>query len=273
MVELAIHRQDGNRLPRRGGVARLASTGKSSVVGIAVTVAATIKRQAFPTRIAAGLGGGVASFAGRFNVGAGEQKMSLAVIEVGYCFPVVDRVALLTLLSELSLVLVRVARDAGRRKTQVGAIQVLDANTGAFQLGDVGGSVALGAIEAGVLAFQGPACLAVVELAQRRLPLDQREAFPIVLGMATGAGLAAGIFGDDAGVIALAGCDPLGNFGVAVEALEAGLTAQAMALGAVGGAAQGAVSLGKGSGGNLRRSYGRQYESIEKQCENCGQWN
>lgn len=106
----------------------------------------------------------------------------------------------------------------------------------------------------------------MIKLLPRRLPLDERKLLTIVVGVATGAGLAAGAFGHVAGVEAASGGNPAGDFAVTIQALERGLPAQAMTAGAVGCALQETVRAGEWAGRFVpkrtqRTTRGPQYRS------------
>jgi hypothetical protein len=108
---------------------------------------------------------------------------------------------------------------------------------------------------------QGPIRLDVIKLLLRRLPLDEGKLLTIVLGVVTGAGLAAGALGHGAGVEAAPGGDRAGDFAVAVQALERGLPAEAMTACTVRRALQETVRAGEGAGRDLCQSgRGAQHE-------------
>lgn len=93
--------------------------------------------------------------------------------------------------------------------------QVLHFDERSRRLADVRGRVALAAVEASVFALQRVAGLVVVESFQRRLPMDQRKIFTVMLGVAFRAVVAVRIACVQAAVLG----DLLRNFSVTFSAL------------------------------------------------------
>ena len=114
-------------------------------------------------------------------------------------------------------------------------------------------SVALLAIQAGVLTLQVIAGQAVVEFLLRRLPVDEGEFLAIVFEVTAYAVLPVGILHLHSEVVAMLIGQRFGNFFVAFEALVGGgAGAEHMAGVALRGTGKGGMSFGKRTGRNLR---------------------
>ncbi len=116
---------------------------------------------------------------------------------------------------------------------------------------DVRRVVAFIARQAGVLAFKQVAGLLVIE--SLGVPLDQREIFAIVFGVAAGAFLARSGWNVIGGVKTLVGGETGRDLGVTVQTFQGCLAAELVATGAVGRSVQGLVRARQWSGRNLRR--------------------
>jgi len=190
VIELLARR---NLLPAGSGVARLAGLRERAVMRIGVAITALGKGNAGEPRLPARRRGGMALLARDLCVKARQRESRLGVIEICRCFPVVEVVALETILAELSFVRVLVARHALLRQSEERPVQILHLNERPDGPLDVGGGMALGASDPRVLPLQGITRFAVVEFLERRLPVDQREVFAIVLRMAFRAVVLVGI--------------------------------------------------------------------------------
>jgi hypothetical protein len=71
-----------------------------------------------------------------------------------------------------------------------------------------------------MLAFKRPSGLRVIELLQRRLPLDQLKTLTVMLGMTSAAFLAATSLFYDNRMVSVTSANPHSDFSVTVEALE-----------------------------------------------------
>src|SRR6202008_3553809 len=93
----------------------------------------------------------------------------------------------------------------------------------------------------------------MIKLFLRRLPVDQAKVFSVVIQMTANAILAIGVGHLKLIVIAVLGRKPLGDFLVALEALESGRAgAKLVAAIALRSSAQRLMRFGKGTGGDLR---------------------
>jgi hypothetical protein len=80
--------------------------------------------------------------------------------------------------------------------------------------------VTLAAFETGMFAIERISSLVVVEFFLRRLPVNQPEAFTVVFGMTAHAIFIGIISFDDTGMEALVHLESLGDFRMALQALE-----------------------------------------------------
>jgi len=171
---------------------------------------------------AAGRIGLVTLFAGDFHVQAGEWITCFCVIEVLGGFPILNVVALHALSAELPFVRIVVARGAIGRKAEVGFGEVVILDEGFFCGDHVRGGVAFFTGDVGVLALQRIAGEAVIEFCRWRFPVDDIEIFSVVFEVAANAILAGRIVHLELEVVAVFGGEGLGNFLMAIEALEGG---------------------------------------------------
>ena len=170
----------------------------------------------------------------------------------GRIFPVDEIVALQAILPEPPLVKVFVAGYARLRNPQEGLAEVLHFYIGALGGRDSIGKVALVAGQTGMFAFQQISGFLVVKLV--RIPLDQREIRPIVIGVAADAFLAGAGQNVIGPVQPALGGDSRANIGVAADAFELRLAAaELVAVGAVGGSVEKLMWLRQRAGRNLRR--------------------
>ena len=144
--------------------------------------------------------------------------------------------------------LILVASDATGRQAEVSPVQIFDLDGRAFLRRDVRRVVALVARQAGVLAFEQISGVFVIEGLD--VPLDQREVFSVVLGVAAGAFLAGAGRNVVGGVQALAGREPGRDLGVTVQTFQRRLPAELVATGAVGRSVQGLVRPRERAGRN-----------------------
>lgn len=89
--------------------------------------------------------------------------------------------------SQLPAMFIGMAVRAGRRQAQQGMVAIPHPDGDALRLHDVLRIVAAVASQAGVLAHQRIAGLAMIELALRRVPFDDVEVLAVMLGVAAGA--------------------------------------------------------------------------------------
>ena len=112
--------------------------------------------------------------------------------------------------------------------------------------------MALLAGNAGVLAFQFVARQPVIELLLGGLPMDQAEVFSVMIQMATNTISSIGVGHLELEVITVLGREPLGDFLVAIQALESrNARPKLMAARALRGSRQRLMSFGERAGRDL----------------------
>jgi len=231
-------------------VAGLASLSKAAVVRIAVTVSALVERDAGVARLAV-LAGSMALGASDRGVQSGQRIPRLAVIELTDIdgFPVFHIMALLTGLTQPSIVWVLVTRRACRREAKVGASHVFDLDGCALRGSNAHGRVATVALQPGVFAYQRVSCLFVIE--RFGVPLDKGKIFAVMIGVATRALFAGSGLNVVRSVQASACHYSAGNLRMAVHAAKGGCSAQLVAGGAVGCSVEKLVRTGQRPRRNL----------------------
>lgn len=169
-----------------------------------------------------------------------------------------------TVLPQAAVVLVLVTTHAILREPQKRAIQVLALDQPTLVRSHVLRRMTAAAFQAGVFSFQRVSGLAMIE--RLDVPFDQRKIFAVVLGVAAGA-LAAGTRSDViGGMQTFPRCDPRGNFGVALHALEFGFArAQPVTTGAVGGPAERLMRARERPRRDLRRCRHSQHQDSNAQ--------
>ena len=164
-------------------MARLAALGKAAVVRILMAIGALVERNTHVLRLPVG-SVGVALGALHLGMQAGQWIACLRVIELCGAdgFPVLEVMALLAGRTESALVLVFMTANASGREPEICPAQILDLDCPAVLSRDVGWVMALVTGERCMLALEGVSRFCVVEGLD--IPLDQREVFAIVLGVA-----------------------------------------------------------------------------------------
>ena len=265
VIELLVRR---DLLPAGSRVTRLAGLRERAVVRIGVAIAAFRKRHAGESRLAARRRRRVAFLACDLRVKAREREFRLRMVELGRRFPVVEIVALEAVLAELSFVRILVARPALLRQPEERPVQILHLNERPRGALDVSGGVALVTSDGRVLPLQRVARLAVVEFLERRIPVDQREVFAVMFGVALRAVVLVGIVR----VQAAARSELRGDFLMAFLALqERGTFSDRVAAGALRRAAERSVRFGKQPRGNLRLDDRARHEEQNSQKANLRQ--
>ncbi len=234
-----IERKDRQKFsPSRRCVAVLAALLEGTFVRIDMAVDARLELHVLVTSRSAGHVRLVALLAGNLDVQTGQRVASLGMVKLLCRFPVREVVAGLALISELALVHVLVAGHAILRQSKKGLRDVFHLDERALVGNHVAGHVALLAGNVGMLAFQLVACLQVIELILRRLPVDQVEVFSVVLQVAADTIPAVRILHSQPGVVAVISSKTLRNLFVAIEALEGRRAGpELMATRALGGSA------------------------------------
>jgi hypothetical protein len=240
MVELLADALKRDLLPSGGGVAGGASLREAAVVRILVAVGTQIKGNADVLRFAIGTVG-VALGALHLGVKARQRITCLAVVELADVdlFPVDEVVTGLAGWPETSLVEILVARNAGGGEAKEGAVQVLVLDGNAFLWRNVGGVVALIALQSGVLALENVSRFVMIE--GFRIPLNEREIFAVVFRVAAGALLTGPGRDVVGGMKPVMSVQAVGDFSMAFEALESGLAAEFVTTRAVRGSVEGLV--------------------------------
>ncbi len=137
-------------------------------------------------------------------------------------FPRFKGVALHTVIAKATFVRVAMAGHAARSLAEEGLAEILHSDEIATGGQHVRRSVALYAGCDGVFAFEFVAAEIVIEFLEGSGPLNQIEGFSVVLQMAAHAIFAVGIAHLNLEVVAVLGRKILGDFLVAIEALEGG---------------------------------------------------
>lgn len=160
------------------------------------------------------------------------------MIELAYVdlLPILEVVAGLAIRSEPPFVLVLVASEASRRQPEERPIQILRLDGRAFWRRDVRSSVALITSKPGVFSFQQVPSFFVIE--RLRVPLDEREIFAIVLGVASRALLTRTGWNVIGRVQTAVRGKPSSDFRMTLETLQCSLPAKLMATGAIRGSVQ-----------------------------------
>jgi len=154
-------------------------------------------------------------------------------------FPIVEPMALRAILAQASAMCIFVASEAVAGEPKEGTIQILLLKPRALRRGNVSRVMALLAGQRRVLTLQPVARLAVIEGLFRRLPMDELELQAVVLRVAASALFVVG-FLQQGGVVAAVCRNALGDFGVALQALELLVAAcNPVAGSAIGGPAEG----------------------------------
>lgn len=179
VVEALVYRCRGYLLPTAGVMAGLAGLRKTSTVRIAVAVRAVAEGNSRVAWLVV-WPRSMALLAGNRSVQSSQGIASLGVVELAHVdgLPVVIGMALKTIRSQPSIVLILVAGDAVRRNTQEGPTEILDFDDWPLSRRYMLGGMATGADQSGVLAFKSVASLLVVECF--RIPFDEGEVFTIV---------------------------------------------------------------------------------------------
>ena len=231
---------------------------EASLVRVLVAIRAQTERDSGVTQLAVGAGN-VAFGAGDGPVQARQGEACFRVIELAwagtniYALPVLIGVALQTVLTQASVVLVLVAAGAGLREAQVSASEIqFDGRP--LRSDDVGWRVTLVAGQAGVFAFQEVPGLTMIKYFQ--VPLDQRKIFAVVFGVAARAFLARSGGELVRAMQSFARCDSAGYVGMAILALQGCHAAQFVAGRTVGDSAKGLMRTGQRAGRNLRGGSG-----------------
>lgn len=243
----------------------LAALREASAVGIGMAVRTLAKWNSGIARLII-LAGRVALLAAYIRVKSGERIARLRVIEFFYVnrFPVIVVVTLEAVGSQAAFVLVFVTGRTRLRQSKKRAVEVTYLDRKLLWSGYVGCGVAAAALCGSMFAFENVSSLLVVE--GLRIPLDKREVFAIVVGVATDALLARAGFQVIGSVEPFSGRNAGGDFPVAIETTKGRFPSrQLVAPGTVGGAVEGRVRAGKWPRRNLGARENRQ--SQDRRCD------
>lgn len=224
-----------HRLPTAGGMTGLAGFLELALMRINVAGGAGVELHVLVTSRPADRIGLVAFFAGHFHVQTGERVARLGVIEVLGRLPALYVVTLGALVAELAFVRIVVATGAIGRQAEVRLAKIGLLNQNAVGGNHVRRGVTFFARDAGVFPIQVIARHTVIELLLGRLPMNEIEILSVVFQVAVDAVLPVGITHLHSRVVAVVAGDCLGNFFMAVEALERrDACAELVATGALG---------------------------------------
>lgn len=172
--------------------------------------------------------------AGHRGVRSGELEFRRRVTEPAGRLPCFCRMAARAFRAELAAMLVLVAANAGPRKPQVRAVQVLDLNPGTCRCWNLVGGVALLAFQCGVLPGERKAGLPMVQGFAVWLPADELKIQSVMFGMTARAIFARCVRGQPGRVHALSLRYASPYLRMTIEALQLDCAApQVMALGAI----------------------------------------
>jgi hypothetical protein len=219
MVETLVHCFRGNLLPSGRVVTGLASLGKATVVGIAVTVRAFPERNSRVTQFIV-RSRRVALRARNLTVQSGQRILCLQVVELtdGDVLPVGIVMALQAIRTQSSLVLVLMASSAGSGNSEERLTQIFDFNLRALRRRNAIRCMTPITSQSCVLALKSVSRLLVIETLG--IPLDQREILSVVLRMAASAFLARAWFDVIGRMQPLMGGNPGRNLAMAIEAFK-----------------------------------------------------
>lgn len=168
-------------------MAGLAALLELAFMGIGMAGTASCKGQSRVPRLSIGTGG-VALFACNIFVQASQRETRLRMVEgVGIdlrALPVGSRMALRAVWPQAALMLILVATVAIRRQPEPGLTQILRCQEPAPWLNNMCRLMARPATYAGVFAIQRITSLRMVESLGSRVPVQQREVLPVVIGVA-----------------------------------------------------------------------------------------
>ena len=250
VIEVLIDSLERHFLPSTRAVARLAALRKTAAMRIFVAVRTLIEGNSDILWLAVGTVR-VALRALHLRMQSGQRIARLGVIELrdADLLPVDEVVTGLALRSQASFVLIFVAGGAGSRDPEIGADQILFFDCCPLLRRDVRWIVTLGALDPCMLAFEDVSDLFVVE--GLRVPFHEREVFTIVFRVTSRAFLARACGDVVSSVQSPVGRQASSDFGVAIEALQRGLSAELMASGAIGRSVEGLVGAREWPRGNL----------------------
>jgi hypothetical protein len=152
-----------NLSPARGCMAGLARLRESSMMWIAVAVAALRERHARESRFTARSCRRMAFLTSHLRVKPSQRVSRFVVIELLRRFPIHEIVALEAILAQLPFVRIVVAGNAIPHQSKERAVQILRFDLRPLRFADVRSCVALVAIHLSVFALQGVARLTVIE--------------------------------------------------------------------------------------------------------------
>jgi hypothetical protein len=209
-----------NLLPTRSGVAMLTGFFELTVMRIEMTRIARRKFHVFEARRPAWGIRLVAFFACNGNVQTRERVTRLGMIELLGSFPICGVMAARAILAQLSFVIVHMARHACLRQSQVGLAEIFVLDKCTFGRCDVRRGVALLAVHLGVFAIQWIPGEFVVKLFDRNIPVNQMKVNSVVLKVAVHTIFALRILHLQSGMKTMFFRKRLGNFLMAIQALE-----------------------------------------------------
>lgn len=174
----------GHLLPSRRAVARLAGRFESSAMRIRVAIRAVAKGEPGVARLFV-LARKMALLASDFAMQTSEGIAGFGVVEPTDAdgFPTVVVVTLQTVGTKLPLVWVLMAGGATRGNSQKCLAEIFDLDGGALVLANMFWTVTLRTGQAGMLAFESVSGFPVIEGLE--VPLNQAEAFAVMLGVAS----------------------------------------------------------------------------------------
>jgi len=194
------------------------------------------------------------------GVQPGERVAGLGVVELRSIFPVLEVVALLTILSQAAIVLVLMTVHAVRADSQESSALVANLDGKHFRLCNMLRRVTTIAGQSRVFSLQAVSGFAVIEPGRSRRPFHDREIEAIVFGVTLSAFLTGIGFQSIGSVKSASGSQAGGNLAVTVETTQRTGGAQLMARSAIDRAVQRLMRLRQRTGRNLR--YYREHKKV-----------
>ena len=194
----------------------------------------------------------VALLAGYLGVHPGQRVLCFRMVELLGLLPVGHIVATLAVGAELPFVDILMARHAILREPQKRIGKAFLLNQRALRRDHVRRRVALFASDGRVLFYERISGQVMIELLERRLPMNEGKILAVVLEVAPHAVPAAGILHPEERVVALMRGQPVRDFLVAFQAFKSRCAGSELVAGvALGRAIEGLMRFGEGPGRNL----------------------
>lgn len=175
MIESLVDGLQRNTLPAAGVVTRLTGLRReTSTMRIGVAIGASIERYSDPSRLAVAPRR-MTFLTSHLGMQPGERVAGLGVVELGSIFPVLEVVALLTILPQAAIVLILMAGNAVLTQPEESSGLVTNLDGKHFRLRNMFRRVTTIAGRSRVLSLQAVPSFAVIEAGSSRRPFDNRK--------------------------------------------------------------------------------------------------